>query len=156
MKDLLTYIAQNLVEHPQAVDVRETETDGTLSLIHICFPVRSMSGPAEISVVPPMQVALTNTPSGTTWRSSVVPPDLSLIPIYCNHMMPDGMGELAYAFEQLKNRLHKEGLFDPARKKPLPAYPHTIALITSPAAVSYTPLAVYKRQQTSWSPQWGR
>ena len=29
MKDLLTYIAQNLVEHPQAVDVRETETDGT-------------------------------------------------------------------------------------------------------------------------------
>ena len=53
-----------------------------------------------------------------------------------NHMMPDGMGELAYAFEQLKNRLHKEGLFDPARKKPLPAYPHTIALITSPAGAA--------------------
>ena len=32
MKDLLTYIAQNLVEHPQAVDVRETETDGTIVL----------------------------------------------------------------------------------------------------------------------------
>ena len=43
---------------------------------------------------------------------------------------------MAYAFEQLKNRLHKEGLFDPARKKPLPAYPHTIALITSPAGAA--------------------
>lgn len=32
MKDLLTYIAQNLVEHPQAVDVRETETDDTIVL----------------------------------------------------------------------------------------------------------------------------
>ena len=32
MKDLLTYIAQNLVEHPQAVDVLETETDGTIVL----------------------------------------------------------------------------------------------------------------------------
>lgn len=32
MKDLLTYIAQNLVEHTQAVDVRETETDGTIVL----------------------------------------------------------------------------------------------------------------------------
>ena len=32
MKDLLTYIAQNLVEHPQAVDVQETETDGNVVL----------------------------------------------------------------------------------------------------------------------------
>ena len=32
MKDLLTYIAQNLVEHPQAVDVQETETDGNVEL----------------------------------------------------------------------------------------------------------------------------
>ena len=32
MKDLLTYVAQNLVEHPQAVDVQETETDGNVVL----------------------------------------------------------------------------------------------------------------------------
>ena len=32
MKDLLTYIAQNLVEHPQAVDVQETESDGNVVL----------------------------------------------------------------------------------------------------------------------------
>ena len=68
-------------------------------------------------------------------RVSVFPRD-GVYQLYCNHMMPDGMGELAYAFEQLKNRLHKEGLFDPARKKPLPAYPHTIALITSPAGAA--------------------
>ena len=46
------------------------------------------------------------------------------------------MGELAFAFERLKERLHREGLFDPARKKPLPAYPHTIALVTSPAGAA--------------------
>ena len=68
-------------------------------------------------------------------RVSVFPRD-GVYQLYCNHMMPDGMGELAYAFEQLQNRLHKEGLFDPARKKPLPAYPHTIALITSPAGAA--------------------
>ena len=52
--------------------------------------------------------------------------------LYCNHMMPDGVGELAFAFERLKERLHREGLFDPARKKASAAYPHTIALVTSP------------------------
>ena len=51
-------------------------------------------------------------------------------------MLPDGVGELAYAFEQLKSRLHKEGLFDPVKKQPLPAYPTTIALITSPAGAA--------------------
>ena len=68
-------------------------------------------------------------------RESVFPRD-GVYQLYCNHMMPDGRGELADACEQLKNRLHKEGLFDPARKKPLPAYPHTIALITSPAGAA--------------------
>ena len=37
---------------------------------------------------------------------------------------------------QLKSRLHKEGLFDPVKKQPLPAYPTTIALITSPAGAA--------------------
>lgn len=68
-------------------------------------------------------------------RVSVFPRD-GVYQLYCSHMMPDGVGELAIAFERLKNRLHQEGLFDPARKKPLPAYPHTIALITSPAGAA--------------------
>ena len=46
-------------------------------------------------------------------------------------MVPMGVGDLALAFEQLKNRLAAEGLFDPARKKPIPAFPRRIGVITS-------------------------
>jgi exodeoxyribonuclease VII large subunit len=46
-------------------------------------------------------------------------------------MQPDGAGALAVAFEQLKARLAGEGLFDAARKKPIPRYPFTIGVITS-------------------------
>ena len=68
-------------------------------------------------------------------RVSVFPRD-GAYQLYCQTMLPDGVGELAYAFEQLKSRLHKEGLFDPVKKQPLPAYPTTIALITSPAGAA--------------------
>lgn len=44
---------------------------------------------------------------------------------------PAGQGALALAFEQLKKRLHEEGLFDSEHKKALPAFPQKIALITS-------------------------
>ena len=50
---------------------------------------------------------------------------------YAEDMMPDGLGALHLAFEQLRDKLQKEGLFDPARKKPIPRYPKTIAVITS-------------------------
>ena len=68
-------------------------------------------------------------------RVSVFPRD-GAYQLYCATMVPDGVGELAFAFEQLKNRLHKEGLFDPAHKKPIPAHPRTIALVTSPAGAA--------------------
>jgi exodeoxyribonuclease VII large subunit len=45
---------------------------------------------------------------------------------------PVGAGSLQIAFEQLKQRLEARGLFDPARKKPLPAFPHGVGIITSP------------------------
>src|SRR5580700_3458520 len=45
---------------------------------------------------------------------------------------PVGAGSLQIAFEQLKARLEARGLFDPARKKPLPAYPHCVGIVTSP------------------------
>ncbi len=47
-------------------------------------------------------------------------------------MEPRGAGALQLAFEQLKRRLAEEGLFDAARKRPLPAFPHCIGVITSP------------------------
>jgi exodeoxyribonuclease VII large subunit len=46
---------------------------------------------------------------------------------------PVGAGSLQIAFEQLKARLQKEGLFEAARKAPLPAFPHCIGIITSPS-----------------------
>ena len=51
----------------------------------------------------------------------------------CTAIVPDGVGDLQVAFEQLKQRLYAEGLFDEAHKKPLPAFPGRIAIITSSA-----------------------
>jgi len=51
-------------------------------------------------------------------------------------MEPRGAGSLQLAFEQLKARLQAEGLFDPARKKPVPALPRRIALVTSPTGAA--------------------
>jgi exodeoxyribonuclease VII large subunit len=45
---------------------------------------------------------------------------------------PVGAGSLQLAFEQLKERLKAEGLFDAARKRPLPAYPRSVGIVTSP------------------------
>lgn len=56
--------------------------------------------------------------------------------IYASHMQPDGAGELAVAFEQLKKRLQLQGYFDPEQKKPVPRYPGTIALVTSPTGAA--------------------
>ena len=51
--------------------------------------------------------------------------------VYVNEMFPDGLGAAQLALEQLKARLEKEGLFDSAHKKPLPAYPECIGVVTS-------------------------
>lgn len=47
-----------------------------------------------------------------------------------------GLGALYEAFEKLKAKLQAEGLFEPARKKPLPAFPRAIGIVTSPAAAA--------------------
>ena len=51
--------------------------------------------------------------------------------LYCSSLEPGGTGDLQIAFEQLKARLDAEGLFRPEHKKKLPAFPQTIAIITS-------------------------
>ncbi len=56
--------------------------------------------------------------------------------LYCEEMIPDGVGELSVAFEQLKRRLAEDGLFDDAHKKSLPQFPSKIALVTSPAGAA--------------------
>jgi exodeoxyribonuclease VII large subunit len=49
------------------------------------------------------------------------------------HLEPRGAGELQQAFEQLKKKLAEEGLFSAERKRPLPAYPRHIGIVTSPS-----------------------
>jgi exodeoxyribonuclease VII large subunit len=51
--------------------------------------------------------------------------------LVCEHLEPHGRGALQLAFDQLKKRLQDEGLFDAARKRPLPALPRKIGIVTS-------------------------
>ena len=51
--------------------------------------------------------------------------------LYVEDMQPDGIGSLSLAFEQLKDKLQKEGLFDISTKKPIPKYPKRIGVVTS-------------------------
>jgi exodeoxyribonuclease VII large subunit len=51
-------------------------------------------------------------------------------------MRPAGLGALLLKLEELKRRLQAEGLFDPARKRPLPRYPRAIGLVTSPSGAA--------------------
>jgi exodeoxyribonuclease VII large subunit len=67
--------------------------------------------------------------------------------LYVDYLEPAGVGALQLAFEQLKQKLAAEGLFDPARKKPLPALPRAIGVVTSPTgAVIRDILRVLKRR----------
>lgn len=68
-------------------------------------------------------------------KVSVYPRD-GTYQLYCTSLTPDGVGDLHAAFEQLKNKLAAQGLFDPSHKKPLPAYPGRIAIITSSAGAA--------------------
>ena len=53
-----------------------------------------------------------------------------------SRMVPEGMGELQFAFEQLKKKLSLEGLFDPSKKKPIPAFPNNVGVVTSSAGAA--------------------
>ena len=65
-------------------------------------------------------------------RLTVFPRD-GVYQLYCTELIPQGVGDLQLAFEQLKRRLAGEGLFDPAHKQPIPRFPRRIAVITSGA-----------------------
>ena len=68
-------------------------------------------------------------------RITVFPRD-GAYQLYCTRLMPDGVGDLHVAFEQLKAKLQAQGLFDKERKKPIPTYPHRIAIVTSSAGAA--------------------
>lgn len=79
-------------------------------------------------------------------RVSVYPRD-GQYQLYCTQLMEDGRGALDRAFEELKKKLEAQGLFDPDRKQPLPAYPGRIALVTSPAGAAVRDMIRILRQR---------
>jgi len=56
--------------------------------------------------------------------------------LYLDDITPDGIGALYVAYEQLKEKLYKEGLFDRSHKKPIPRFPARIAIVTSPTGAA--------------------
>ena len=68
-------------------------------------------------------------------KISVYPRD-GAYQLYCTGMTVDGVGDLHAAFEQLKAKLSKEGLFDQCHKKPIPKFPKTIGIVTSSAGAA--------------------
>jgi exodeoxyribonuclease VII large subunit len=67
--------------------------------------------------------------------------------LYVSHIEPVGLGALQLAFEQLKKKLEEEGLFDEARKRPLPVLPRCIGVVTSPSGAAIRDiLRVLKRR----------
>ncbi|MCI3920189.1 exodeoxyribonuclease VII large subunit [Paenibacillus sp. TRM 82003] len=62
--------------------------------------------------------------------------------MYVNGMQPDGIGSLYLAYEQLKQKLDAEGLFSPARKKPIPTFPSAVGVITSPTGAAVRDIVI--------------
>lgn len=56
--------------------------------------------------------------------------------LYIDDMQPDGTGAFSLAFEQLKKKLAAEGLFDSDKKKPIPAFPQRVGVVTSPTGAA--------------------
>jgi exodeoxyribonuclease VII large subunit len=72
--------------------------------------------------------------------------------LVCDRVELKGVGALQKAFEQLKRRLQAEGLFDEARKRPLPAFPRRVAVITSPSGAVIQDILHVTARRCPWLP----
>jgi exodeoxyribonuclease VII large subunit len=82
-------------------------------------------------------------------RISVYPPRGNY-QITVDQIEPLGLGALQLKFEQLKQKLSMEGLFDPAHKKPLPRYPHKMVIITSPTGAAIQDILNVLGRRAPW------
>ncbi len=74
--------------------------------------------------------------------------------LYAAQLRPLGVGELYAQFEQLKRALEAEGLFDEARKRPLPAFPRIIGVVTSPQAAAFQDVCNVLRRRFPLAQVW--
>ena len=74
--------------------------------------------------------------------------------LYATQLRPLGVGELYAQFEQLKRALEAEGLFDEARKRPLPAFPRIIGVVTSPQAAAFQDVCNVLRRRYPLAQVW--
>ena len=74
--------------------------------------------------------------------------------LYATQLRPLGVGELYAQFEQLKRALEAEGLFDEARKRPLPAFPRVIGVVTSPQAAAFQDVCNVLRRRFPLAQVW--
>src|SRR5881296_3558073 len=65
-------------------------------------------------------------------------------------LQPRGLGVLQAKFEALKRKLDDEGLFDPARKRPLPKFPKRIGIVTSPSGAAIRDMLNVLRRRAPW------
>lgn len=69
--------------------------------------------------------------------------------LYCNLIKKDGIGDLHIAFEELKEELSEKGLFDEEGKKPIPKYPQSIGIITSPTGAAIRDIINVSRRRNN-------
>ena len=74
----------------------------------------------------------------------------SQVQLYVERLLPEGVGELYLAYEQLKQKLHAEGLFAPESKKALPAHPRAVGLVTSPTGAAVRDMVRILRRRAPW------
>jgi len=67
--------------------------------------------------------------------------------LYAEALVPAGEGQLYAEYQRLKEQLEREGLFDPARKRPLPALPRTVGLVTSPVGAALRDMVTVLRRR---------
>lgn len=107
---------------------------------HLYFTLKDESGVLKAVMFRPYAVKLPFAPQNgmkviCRGRVSVYERD-GVYQLYAEQMQPDGVGALKVAFDQLCTKLREEGLFEESHKKPIPAYPARIAVITSPTGAA--------------------
>lgn len=143
---------QNVLDVSQVNEYIKSMLDGDPLLGHLCvrgelsnykiypsghhyFSMKDASGAIRCVMFKSGAVRLRFRPENgmkviASGRVTVFPRD-GQYQLYCSSLTPDGVGDLHVAFEQLKQKLYEEGLFDAVHKRPLPIYPHRIAIVTS-------------------------